>query len=326
MYCSECGSPLKTNAQFCGECGALVAQSEQESADPIGNSYASQRTEQQNTFPKELPKGTTHLIGAVILIVIGYVVYSQFLKPDAARPLASMGQESNDLADRQTAAKRDPRQIEPTTAAPPPVPRPGRTDGETAIETLGPDQMAIFARADQQVQDARLRGATADNTRRGNRKLARRANERGLTYLKAAQVAEAVTAFQEANRADPSDVEIVNNLGYALLLNHDLDAALRYVLASLDMKTERSAGWGNLGQIYAMKGRIPEAVAAFANAYRFSRDLRQTHSYFLGLMATESDANLILALKEVTTFAEVAYPAAIQSEAAPVTATDGANR
>lgn len=72
------------------------------------------------------------------------------------------------------------------------------------------------------------------------------------------------------------------------------------MLTALAMQPGRSAGWGNLGQLYAKKGQIPAAVASFTNAYRFSRDLNQTHSYFLGLLEKENDVNLRQALRQAT--------------------------
>jgi hypothetical protein len=76
------------------------------------------------------------------------------------------------------------------------------------------------------------------------------------------------------------------------------------VLTALTMQPGRSAGWDNLGQIYAKKGQIPAAVASFVNAYRFSRDPNKTHSYFLGLMGKENDVNLRQALRQATQVGE----------------------
>jgi hypothetical protein len=70
------------------------------------------------------------------------------------------------------------------------------------------------------------------------------------------------------------------------------------------MQPGRSAAWGNLGQNYAKKGQIPAAVASFTNAYRFSRDLNQTHTYFLGRMEKENDVNLRQALQQATQIGE----------------------
>ena len=133
-----------------------------------------------------------------------------------------------------------------------------------------------------------------------HRKAARAANDRGLSYLQSGRIAEAINAFQEAYRANPADIEIVNNLGYAYLINNDLDLAEEYLLKVLAMRWDRSAAWGNLGQIYVKKGLMVDAVSSFSNAYRFSRDVNQTHSNFLERMGKENDDNLKLVLRQAT--------------------------
>jgi tetratricopeptide (TPR) repeat protein len=138
----------------------------------------------------------------------------------------------------------------------------------------------------------------------GNRKIARAANDRGLAYLQSGRIADAINTFQEAYRANPADVEIVNNLGYAYFLNNNPVAAENHLLTALAMRWDRSAAWGNLGQTYVKKDQMGGAIASFSNAYRFSRDLNQTHEFFLALMEKENDANLKLALRQATQVGE----------------------
>jgi cytochrome c-type biogenesis protein CcmH/NrfG len=87
-------------------------------------------------------------------------------------------------------------------------------------------------------------------------------------------------------------------------LNNDPLSAEEYVFIALTMQPNRSAAWGNLGQAYVKKGQMADAVASFTNAYRFSRDLNQTHSYFLALMEKENDVNLKQALRQATQVGE----------------------
>jgi tetratricopeptide (TPR) repeat protein len=162
------------------------------------------------------------------------------------------------------------------------------------------DITQVLSLAEEKLMDVKRRAEESLPPKRGNRKTARAANDRGLAYLQSGRISEAIGAFQEAHQANPADIEIVNNLGYAYLLNNDPDSAEAYVLIALTMQPERSAAWGNLGQIYVKKGQIPAAVASFSNAYRFSRDLNQTHSYFLGWMEKENDVNLRQALWQAT--------------------------
>lgn len=162
----------------------------------------------------------------------------------------------------------------------------------------------MLSLAEEKLLEVKRRAEGSLPPKRGNRKTARAANDRGLADLQGGRISEAIGAFQEAHRANPADVEIVNNLGYAYLLNNDLNSGERYMLTALTMQPGRSTGWDNLGHIYAKKGQIPAAVASFTNAYRFSRDLNQTHRYFLGLMEKENDVNLRQALRQATQVGE----------------------
>jgi tetratricopeptide (TPR) repeat protein len=166
------------------------------------------------------------------------------------------------------------------------------------------DVTQVLSLAEDKLLDVKRRAEKSLPPKLGNRKQARAANDRGLADLQSGRISEAIGAFQEAHQANPVDVEIVNNLGYAYLLSNDLDSGERYMLTALTMQPGRSAGWDNLGQIYARKGQIPAAVASFTNAYRFSRDVSKTHSYFLGLMEKENDVHLKQALRQATQVGE----------------------
>jgi tetratricopeptide (TPR) repeat protein len=104
----------------------------------------------------------------------------------------------------------------------------------------------------------------------GARRQARAANERGRSALQESRGAEAVQAFQAAYTADPTDVEIINNLGYAYLFQGDLQTAEVWLLRALVLLPGRSIAWANLGHVYAAEGNLRGAVACFANAYRFA--------------------------------------------------------
>src|SRR5262249_17116353 len=67
------------------------------------------------------------------------------------------------------------------------------------------------------------------------RKQARAANDRGLQYIAngQGQIAEAAQEFQAAYQADPTDVEIINNLGDAYQRLDNLQAAEPLLLLAL---------------------------------------------------------------------------------------------
>ena len=127
--------------------------------------------------------------------------------------------------------------------------------------------MQLLAVSEEKFQFVKQRAEKFSPPKQGNRKIARAANNRGLSYLQGGRIADAINAFQEAYRANPVDIEIVNNLGYAYFLNNDPISAENYILTALTMRWDRSAAWGNLGQAYAKKGEMPAAVASLSNAY-----------------------------------------------------------
>jgi tetratricopeptide (TPR) repeat protein len=162
----------------------------------------------------------------------------------------------------------------------------------------------VLSSAEGKLLEVKRRAEGSLPPKRGNRKRARAANDRGLADLQSGRISEAIGAFQEAHQANPADVEIVNNLGFAYLLNNDLVPAEDYMLTALTMQPDRSAAWDNLGQIYAEKGQTADAVASFSNAYRFSRDVKRTHSYFVNWMEKENDVRLKQALRQATQVGE----------------------
>jgi tetratricopeptide (TPR) repeat protein len=112
------------------------------------------------------------------------------------------------------------------------------------------------------------------------RREARRHNDAGLTYVKNQQWSEALQAFHAAYQADPSDVEIVHNYGFTGLKIGDLSRAEEWLLSSLFLVPHYGSSWASLSQVYAKQGKKTEALACFANAYRFSLGSQGATSFF----------------------------------------------
>jgi hypothetical protein len=123
------------------------------------------------------------------------------------------------------------------------------------------------------------------------RKRARGENERGLQYMTKGQIAEAAQAFQAAYQEDPTDIEIINNLGDAYQRLSNLQAAEPLLLRVLVLAPGRTTAWANLGVTYAKQGQHSAAVACLANAYRFSRNQEVTRQFFQKL-AEDDDNNV----------------------------------
>ena len=124
---------------------------------------------------------------------------------------------------------------------------------------------------------------------RGDRKSAREKNTLGLDALKINNYESAITHFSEGVAADPSDVEVKNNLGYALMIAGRLDDAKKTLIESLALDSARGAAWANLGQTLAKQGDEDSAVAAFVNTFVFSRAQIKTVEFLAKL--SQSDPN-----------------------------------
>ncbi len=124
---------------------------------------------------------------------------------------------------------------------------------------------------------------------RGYRKKAREYNDKGIVFIQAGQFPEAVHAFREAYQADAGDIEIINNLGDASMRDGDLETAEQMLVRALALAPGRSNAWANLGQTYAKQKKPAEAIACFANAYRFSRNQEATRRFLQGLTEKEDE-------------------------------------
>ena len=104
----------------------------------------------------------------------------------------------------------------------------------------------------------------------GNKVAARNANEQGLDALKLQSYASAITAFRLGIEQDPSNVELINNLGFALYKSGQLNPAKEQIELSLLYSPKRASAWVNLGDIYFKEGNESNAIDAYVLAYAFS--------------------------------------------------------
>jgi Flp pilus assembly protein TadD len=118
---------------------------------------------------------------------------------------------------------------------------------------------------------------------------ARAANDRGLQLLRSGDMEEAVQAFKAAYELAPTDIEIVNNFGYAYLQHNDPEAAEAWLLLAVALAPERVNAWVNLGESYARQGEARMAVACLANGYRFSKNPTATRQFLAKLADMEDE-------------------------------------
>nr|VFK28098.1 MAG: hypothetical protein BECKMB1821G_GA0114241_10336 [Candidatus Kentron sp. MB] len=135
---------------------------------------------------------------------------------------------------------------------------------------------------------------------RGHRKKARRLNRMGIEHIRSKEYTQATVHFRVAHEADSADIEIANNLGYALLMAGNLLEAKTALFYTLSLAPDRANGWSNLGEVYAREGELQRSKACFRNVILYSRNPPKTRKYLVRLAATNKE-NLILAvaIKEV---------------------------
>lgn len=132
---------------------------------------------------------------------------------------------------------------------------------------------------DSELQD-RLRAEldALPKTPRGDRKTARKLNDSALEAFRAADYPTAIGRFQQALVADPADIEILNNLGYAQLKQQDLAGAELTLWTALSKQAGRAGAWANLAEVLAQNDQAQAAVAAWINTLHFSGNPEKTRT------------------------------------------------
>ena len=136
---------------------------------------------------------------------------------------------------------------------------------------------------------------------RGNRRLARELNDRGLALWQRQRFADAAAYFKQAHEADASDAEIAENLGYSLLKSGNVADAEPAILTALALGPDRASAWGSLGSIYAKQGKHREAVACVVTAYRFAPNPKRALDLYSRLAVSDEDPKVRAVLADVLT-------------------------
>ena len=89
-------------------------------------------------------------------------------------------------------------------------------------------------------------------------------------------IATAIVSFSEGIKADPSDIEIRNNLGYSYILAKDFQNAIDTLVDVLYVAPERSSAWANLSDVFSRVGKINEAKATLRLTVRYSSNRQRT--------------------------------------------------
>lgn len=120
--------------------------------------------------------------------------------------------------------------------------------------------------------------------KRGDRKVARNYNAKGLSGMRSGSFSEAVSIFADAVRTDPADPEIIDNLSIALQKISRFEDARHAALCALSLAPTRATAWANLGTVLAQENKEESAVASFMLTFRFSKNQQKTRDYFKSLV------------------------------------------
>ena len=193
----------------------------------------------------------------------------------------------------QTPTTQDaPQSPTPTLPLPSPSPSPAPTVANRQIAisagftVLAPDESkqlltAMVQQANSAFKISEIKGKieSLPKPATGDRKTSRKLNEQGLTALKTEDFAQAIAVLKSATSADPADVEVLNNYVYALIKAGRLQDAESEAGRLLTMSPGRSSAWANLAEVYALKNRKEEAVAALILAFQFSSNKDRTINF-----------------------------------------------
>jgi tetratricopeptide (TPR) repeat protein len=115
---------------------------------------------------------------------------------------------------------------------------------------------------------------------KGDIKLARALNQQGLAAFSQENFTNAASLFLDAARANPADIEVLNNYAYALLKSGNNQLAQQVLGYVLSLAPGRTSAWANLGEIYANLNRIDASAASLVVGFQFSGNKEKTLEFF----------------------------------------------
>jgi tetratricopeptide (TPR) repeat protein len=114
----------------------------------------------------------------------------------------------------------------------------------------------------------------------------------GLALSMQRQFDAAMRAFQEAIRIDPGHADALNNLGAMRQLAGRLDEAVKYYRQALALRPENAEARSNLGRVLLTEGQERAAAAEFRQALVQKPDLPSALASLAWVMATSSEPGL----------------------------------
>lgn len=186
--------------------------------------------------------------------------------------------------------KSAPRAQTPPNTAPSPAPSaapaPAPAAPLAALPAAGPPSAFIMSMLQATLQEHYAKTIAASQTPARqrtaprNNKIAQQFNDVGKDLINNKNnPPEAIEAFLQAYTYDPTNSEIVGNLGFALYRNGNLEQARTVLMESLELRPGYSASWFVLGQVFDSLQRYDLAYASFVNTCLFSRNIKTSIKY-----------------------------------------------
>ncbi len=135
---------------------------------------------------------------------------------------------------------------------------------------------------------------------KGDRKSSRMANAEGLAYLKSENYSAAIQSFDRGLSLDDSDVEVKNNLAYALIQANQYDKAESVLMNLLAEVPRRTSAWSNLSETLASSD-IKRSISVLKIGVHFSASREKTLAYLNGQSESNSNENFRKVIRAVLT-------------------------
>lgn len=118
----------------------------------------------------------------------------------------------------------------------------------------------------------------------------------GTQSLMDKQYTEALKNLLEANKLDPNNSEILNNLGMAYYFKGENELAIKHLFQALKLNEDNSDAKINLASIYYKAGKIQEAEKLYKKVLKDLTYDKQARTYFnLGLIELSERKNNVAA-------------------------------
>ncbi|MDS4028524.1 MAG: tetratricopeptide repeat protein [Candidatus Contendobacter sp.] len=127
---------------------------------------------------------------------------------------------------------------------------------------------------------------------------ARAALQRGQAALRTGDLNVALTAFQQAGRDDPGNVDAVNHLGLVERKLGQFPDAERDLQRALALEPTRASAWFQLAQVYGLSEDGRRARGALANTYRFAQNPMRAEEILRNIAESEASDTLRTAAVE----------------------------